>query len=161
MTKPQIGLLILIPAVATIATISYLQYACRETHSSASADSRPESKETLQKIDPPVLKKHSTFKSYTTRFATYPSIRTFYRPHPHAESCPQSRIRSLCRLHSWPRRFPGPIRTTTGEPGQHCPLPWNRYAGLWAVQVLADLLGCLLIRSPFCVTQDSHRGAPD
>jgi pimeloyl-ACP methyl ester carboxylesterase len=88
MTKPQIGLIILIPAVATIATISYLQYARGEMHSSDSADSRPESKETLQKIDPPVLKKHSTFKSYTTRFATYPSIRTFYRPHPHADKLP-------------------------------------------------------------------------
>jgi pimeloyl-ACP methyl ester carboxylesterase len=88
LTKPQISLVILIPTLATIATISYLQYARGETHSSASADSRPNSKETLQKIDPPILKKFSTFKSYTTRFATYPSIRTFYRPHPHADKLP-------------------------------------------------------------------------
>jgi pimeloyl-ACP methyl ester carboxylesterase len=85
MTKPQIGLAILIPALATMATVSYFQYSRGETHSSASTDSRLESKETSQKIDPPVLKKHSIFKSYTTRFATYPSIRTFYHPHPHAD----------------------------------------------------------------------------
>jgi pimeloyl-ACP methyl ester carboxylesterase len=88
MIKPQIGLVILIPALATIATVSYLQYARGETHSSASVDSRPESKETSQKIDPPVLKNYSTFKSYTTRFATYPSIRTFYHSHPHADKLP-------------------------------------------------------------------------
>lgn len=35
-----------------------------------------------------MLKKHSCFKSYTTSFATYPSIRTFYRPHPQADKLP-------------------------------------------------------------------------
>ena len=38
--------------------------------------------------DPPILKNNSTFKSYTTRFATYPSIRTFHHPHPHADKLP-------------------------------------------------------------------------
>ena len=38
--------------------------------------------------DPGLLKKHSSFKSYTTSFATYPSIRTFYRPHPQADKLP-------------------------------------------------------------------------
>lgn len=38
--------------------------------------------------DPGLLKKHSTFKSYTTSTATYPSIRTFYRPHSQADKLP-------------------------------------------------------------------------
>lgn len=38
--------------------------------------------------DPGLLKKHSSFKSYTTSLATYPSIRTFYRPHPQADKLP-------------------------------------------------------------------------
>ncbi|KAK5018255.1 hypothetical protein LTR39_001084 [Cryomyces antarcticus] len=40
--------------------------------------------------DPGLLKKHSTFQSYTvpsTGF-TYPAIRTFYRPHPQADKLP-------------------------------------------------------------------------
>lgn len=39
--------------------------------------------------DPGLLKKHSTIKSYATSFATYPSIRTFYRPHPQADKLPK------------------------------------------------------------------------
>ena len=35
-----------------------------------------------------MLEKHSSFKSYTTSFATYPSIRTFYRPHSQADKLP-------------------------------------------------------------------------
>lgn len=38
--------------------------------------------------DPGLLKKHSTFQSFTTSVATYPSIRTFYRPHPQADKFP-------------------------------------------------------------------------
>jgi pimeloyl-ACP methyl ester carboxylesterase len=38
--------------------------------------------------DPGLLQKHSTFKSYTTSTATYPSIRTFYRPHSQADKLP-------------------------------------------------------------------------
>ncbi|KAI9838835.1 MAG: hypothetical protein M1819_004041 [Sarea resinae] len=40
--------------------------------------------------DPSLLKKHTTYESYTTpiRHITYPSIRTFYRPHPQAERLP-------------------------------------------------------------------------
>ncbi|KAK3170185.1 hypothetical protein OEA41_009571 [Lepraria neglecta] len=38
--------------------------------------------------DPGLLKKHSTFKSYTTSTATYPSIRTFYRLHSQADKLP-------------------------------------------------------------------------
>ncbi|KAK8166552.1 ribosomal protein S21e-domain-containing protein [Phyllosticta citrichinensis] len=40
--------------------------------------------------DPGLLKKHSTYKSYTvpaTGF-TYPSVRTFYRPHPQGDKLP-------------------------------------------------------------------------
>ncbi len=39
--------------------------------------------------DPPLLQKHSTFESYTTSYASYPSVRTFYHPHPQAERLPQ------------------------------------------------------------------------
>ena len=38
--------------------------------------------------DPGLLRKHASFKSYTTSFATYQSIRTFYRPHPQADKLP-------------------------------------------------------------------------
>lgn len=38
--------------------------------------------------DPGLLKKHSSFESYTTSFATYPAIRTFYHPHPQADKLP-------------------------------------------------------------------------
>ena len=38
--------------------------------------------------DPGLLRKHSSFKSYTTSFATYSSIRIFYRPHPQADKLP-------------------------------------------------------------------------
>lgn len=38
--------------------------------------------------DPSLLRKHSTFKTYRTDIATYPSIRTFYRPHPQADKLP-------------------------------------------------------------------------
>ena len=38
--------------------------------------------------DPGLLKKHSTFKSYTTSHGTYPRIRTFYRPHSQADKLP-------------------------------------------------------------------------
>lgn len=41
-----------------------------------------------ESTDPGLLKKHSSFKSYTTSFATYPSVRTFYRPHPQADKLP-------------------------------------------------------------------------
>ncbi|KAL9115730.1 MAG: hypothetical protein Q9227_000098 [Pyrenula ochraceoflavens] len=40
--------------------------------------------------DPPLLKKHSTFQSFTTSYATYPSIRTFYHRHPQEEKLPDS-----------------------------------------------------------------------
>ena len=35
-----------------------------------------------------MLKKHSSLKSYTTSIGTYPSIRTFYRPHTQADKLP-------------------------------------------------------------------------
>ena len=43
-----------------------------------------------ERTDPGLLKKHTTFKSYTTSFGTYPSIRTFYRPHAQAEKLPST-----------------------------------------------------------------------
>ena len=41
-----------------------------------------------ESTDPGLLKKHSSFESYTTSVATYPAIRTFYRPHPQADKLP-------------------------------------------------------------------------
>ncbi|KAL4881271.1 hypothetical protein BJY04DRAFT_62646 [Aspergillus karnatakaensis] len=38
--------------------------------------------------DPGLLKKHSTYLSYSTSIAEYPSIRTFYRPHPQMDKFP-------------------------------------------------------------------------
>ncbi|KAK5092270.1 hypothetical protein LTR70_001921 [Exophiala xenobiotica] len=34
----------------------------------------------------PRLKEHTKFRSYTTQYATYPRIRTYYQPHPHKDS---------------------------------------------------------------------------
>jgi len=39
--------------------------------------------------DPGLLKKHSTFKSYTVDDVTFPAIRTFYHQHPQAEKLPK------------------------------------------------------------------------
>ncbi|KAB8260603.1 hypothetical protein BDV32DRAFT_138006 [Aspergillus pseudonomiae] len=41
-----------------------------------------------QTTDPGLLKKHSTYISYTTSVATYPSIRTFHKPHPQKDKLP-------------------------------------------------------------------------
>lgn len=38
--------------------------------------------------DPGLLRKHSTFKTYTTSTTTYTSVRVFYRPHPQADKLP-------------------------------------------------------------------------
>ncbi|RHZ66371.1 RNA 5'-triphosphatase domain-containing protein [Aspergillus thermomutatus] len=38
--------------------------------------------------DPGILKKRSTYLSYSTSIATYPSIRTFFCPHPHMDKLP-------------------------------------------------------------------------
>ncbi|KAJ5085848.1 hypothetical protein N7532_010619 [Penicillium argentinense] len=40
------------------------------------------------KTDPGLLKKFTSFASYTTSVATYPAIRTFYSPHPHLSRLP-------------------------------------------------------------------------
>lgn len=40
--------------------------------------------------EPNLLQKHSTFESYTTSYATYPSVRTFYHPHPQEDKLPQN-----------------------------------------------------------------------
>ena len=40
--------------------------------------------------DPGLLQKYSTFETYRTSKATYPSIRTFFRPHPQADKLPNT-----------------------------------------------------------------------
>lgn len=48
----------------------------------------------------PLLKDHTSFQSYTTRFATYPKIRIFYRPHAHVQKQPDlSELPLLVFLH--------------------------------------------------------------
>lgn len=84
-TKQQIGLAILLLALATIVTLLYRQYTRKESSSSVSVDMLDKSAETSPTSDPPMLRKDSSFRSYTTHFARYPSIRTFYHPHPHAK----------------------------------------------------------------------------
>ncbi|KAL1963714.1 hypothetical protein VTN77DRAFT_7918 [Rasamsonia byssochlamydoides] len=39
-------------------------------------------------VDPGLLKKHSSYVSYTTSVATYPSVRTFFCKHPHMDKFP-------------------------------------------------------------------------
>lgn len=43
------------------------------------------------RTDPGLLKKHSSFRSYTTRIHgyTYSKVRVFYHPHPHADKLPR------------------------------------------------------------------------
>ena len=43
-----------------------------------------------EETDPGLVRKYSSFNSYTTLQTTYPSIRTFYRPHPQAEKLPST-----------------------------------------------------------------------
>lgn len=43
-----------------------------------------------ENLDPPLLQKHSHFEPYSTSFATYPFIRTFYHQPSQAERLPQS-----------------------------------------------------------------------
>ena len=40
--------------------------------------------------NPPLLQKHSSFQSYSTNYATYPSIRTFYHPHAQVDKLPEA-----------------------------------------------------------------------
>ncbi|GKZ32489.1 hypothetical protein AbraIFM66950_001950 [Aspergillus brasiliensis] len=44
--------------------------------------------ENAHDTDPGLLKKHSSYLSYTTSTATYPSVRTFFRPHPQKDKLP-------------------------------------------------------------------------
>ncbi|KIX00840.1 uncharacterized protein Z518_09905 [Rhinocladiella mackenziei CBS 650.93] len=55
------------------------------THSYFSSPPESRSEEESSEIDHPVLKNHSNIRSYQTKHAVYPSIRTFYHPHAHAE----------------------------------------------------------------------------
>lgn len=41
-----------------------------------------------ENYDPPLLQKHSTFEPYTTTYATYSTVRTFYHPHYQSEKLP-------------------------------------------------------------------------
>ncbi|PLB41963.1 RNA 5'-triphosphatase domain-containing protein [Aspergillus candidus] len=47
-----------------------------------------EKSEEAHDTDPGLLKKHSSYLSYSTSVATYPSVRTFYRPHPQMDKLP-------------------------------------------------------------------------
>ncbi|CAG8311493.1 unnamed protein product [Penicillium nalgiovense] len=51
------------------------------------SDTQQESSDAYE-TDPGILRKFTTYNSYTTSFATYPAIRTFYSPHPHLARLP-------------------------------------------------------------------------
>ncbi|CEL09103.1 Putative Dual specificity phosphatase catalytic domain protein (AFU_orthologue; AFUA_1G03540) [Aspergillus calidoustus] len=77
--------------------------------------------------DPGLLKKHSTYLSYSTSVAKYPSIRTFYRPHPQMDKFPTE---------------PSPIPLLVFVHGLGCglssfaPTSWDAYT----IEALAELL---------------------
>ncbi len=87
MSRCQLELIFTVPALATIAVLSYLRYT-RQGESSDASTLFKKYSESSKLQDPPILNDNSTYKSYSTRFATYPSIRTFYRLHPHADKLP-------------------------------------------------------------------------
>ncbi|RMJ22232.1 hypothetical protein PHISP_06899 [Aspergillus sp. HF37] len=58
------------------------------TEKGVSARHYEESEDEAASTDPGLLRKHSSYASYTTSIATYPSIRTFYCPHPHMSKLP-------------------------------------------------------------------------
>ncbi|KIY02865.1 uncharacterized protein Z520_01330 [Fonsecaea multimorphosa CBS 102226] len=62
-----------------------LLYIARSYLPSSKASKKEEEEAVSANYDHPVLKKHSSARSYTTKYAEYPSIRTFYHPHAHAE----------------------------------------------------------------------------
>ncbi|KAL9621380.1 MAG: hypothetical protein Q9160_004140 [Pyrenula sp. 1 TL-2023] len=53
------------------------------------AKALPSPTEDAVTTDPPLLKKNSSFQTYTTAYGTYPRIRTFYHEHPQADKLPQ------------------------------------------------------------------------
>ncbi len=80
--------------------VAVIIVACRRTHPKFITKTSDLPKKSLDRIlrlrdtsdsenyDPPLLQKHSTFESYVTPYATYPSVRTFYHPHPRSEKLP-------------------------------------------------------------------------
>lgn len=83
LTTRQLAVLLAIPTLATVLALSYLHLSPRHDESE-----EPTAFSEKSPVDPPLLKDNSTIKSYTTRYATYPSIRTFYREHPHVDQLP-------------------------------------------------------------------------
>ncbi|RDW93563.1 RNA 5'-triphosphatase domain-containing protein [Aspergillus mulundensis] len=59
-----------------------------ESRPSQDAPQKGSESQNAVNTDPGLLKKHSTYLSYTTSVAEYPSIRTFYRPHPQMDKFP-------------------------------------------------------------------------
>ncbi|KAH8422677.1 RNA 5'-triphosphatase domain-containing protein [Aspergillus melleus] len=67
---------------------SLRQVTKHSSHEEKVPPQRREQSEEAHDTDPGLLKKHSSYLSYTTSVATYPSIRTLYRPHPQADKLP-------------------------------------------------------------------------
>ena len=80
-----------IAGLTAVSALAVLLYTTRPywTSSKSSSQLKAEEDEALASgLNPPILKKNSTTDSYTTSFATYPRIRTFYHGHPQAEKLP-------------------------------------------------------------------------
>jgi len=63
--------------LSLLASATYFSYSCFGAAKDSESD--------LSSPEHPLLKGHSIIRSYITDQATYPAIRTFYHPHPHAE----------------------------------------------------------------------------
>ncbi|KAL4922711.1 hypothetical protein BDW62DRAFT_207399 [Aspergillus aurantiobrunneus] len=64
------------------------QHITETAHPSQEAPHQGEGLQDAANTDPGLLKKHSTYVSYSTSVAEYKSIRTFYRPHPQMDKFP-------------------------------------------------------------------------
>lgn len=78
-------------SLATLSTLAVLAYTTGLYYSRPKSSTSSEFEEddsSASVLDPPILKKNSTTEPYITKFATYPSIRTFYHARPQAEKLP-------------------------------------------------------------------------
>lgn len=90
-SSPVLGILTVfgISASSIIVYERFLRSALLSWLERLKAKALPSLNEDAITTDPPLLKKNSSFQSYTTAYGTYPRIRTFYHEHPQADKLPQ------------------------------------------------------------------------